>query len=238
MVYALLGAKGNKMNINEVVQNEIKNINFEEIARKAASEQVQEAVKKCVDDMFSYHSDFKQNLKEHLKKELSIDFSVIKLPEYRDFLLGSINNALASFTTTKHAKEVSDYVNTVVIGESRDEIEFSKFWDELCEMITDACDESDDEKYHVQFGQDGKSYSSRNYYSLTISIGKESYSYNKSSKSEVIYAAFSDGEIYHMRPNDDYELSRVFTWLKTLKFRKTTIKNLDCEEVSLPYRDY
>lgn len=225
------------MDINQVIQESIKEINFEEIARQAAMEKIQESVKKSVEEQFRSYSDFGEKLKNHLKNELSIDFGAIKLPEYREFLVGAVNNSLASFTTGDHAKEISDHINKMVVGESRDEIECSKFWDELTEMINDSCDEDDYEKYIVELCHDQKSYGS-DYYKLTISEKKDSYSYSSRDRSEVIYAAFSDGVIYHMRSNDDWELSNVFTWLKALKFRKTKILDFSDEEMTLPIRDY
>jgi len=219
--------------LNNVIQEALKEINFEEIAKDTATAEVKKAVKEAVQAQFKSYSGFSKKLEEHLKGELGIDFSAIKLPEYRAFLIGAINNALASFTTTEHAAEAIKYINLLVVGETRDEIEFSIFWDELCEKIKDGCDEDEHEKYFISFNQKDETWSnSRSYWNLTISVESAS---SKNSKKEVLYAAFSDGKIYHMR-SDEYELSQIHTWLKAIRYRKTKILNPEVEETVVPSR--
>lgn len=224
--------------INIVIQEALKEINFEEIAKEAAIGKVKEAVREAVKSQFSHYSGFSKSLDDHIKKELGIDFSTIKLPSYRDFVVDSINTTLASFTTKDQAKEISDYINTKVVGETRNEIEFHTFWDELCEAIKSECDEQDSDKYNVVFGESKSSYSSREYHDLTISLKKDDYSYGPKDKSEIIYAAFSSGVIFHMRDNDGMELTKIYTWLKALKFRKTKVLNPGSEECNIPSRDW
>lgn len=219
--------------LNSVIQEALKEINFEEIAKETAVNKVKEVVREAVNSQLKSYSGFGEQLQEHLKKEMLFDPSAIKLPEYRAFLIGAVNNALASFVTEEHAKEITKFVNSQVVGETRDEIEFSTFWDEVCAKINDECDAEDDEKYTIEFNQKDNSWStSREYWNLKISVKKDGYSKDKS---EVVYAAFSDGKIYHMR-GESYELSRVHTWLKALQFRKTKITNPTSEEVSIPNR--
>lgn len=225
-------------NINEVIQKSLSEIDFEEIVRQAAVEKVKETVKYTVEQQFKSYSNFSKQLEDHVSKELSFDFSRIKLPAYRDFVITQVNNALVSFTGEEHAREIIKHINKNVVGEHRDEIEFSVFWDELCEKIEESCDDEDNEKFHIELVNKDSSYSSRAYFQLTISQKKESYSSRSKDQSEIMYFAFSDGAIYHSRQQNEFELSHIYTWLKALQFRKTKILNIANNECSIPDRDY
>lgn len=220
--------------INVVIQEALSEINFEEIAKEAAISKVKQIVKESVENQLKTYSTFGEKLNEHLKKELQIDFGRIQLPEYRTFLIGAVNNALAAFTTEDHAKEIVKFINEKVVGESRDEIEFGRFWDELCQQISDSCDEEDTEKYCVEMKKEDSLYShSRNYWSLSISLNGET----SARKKEIIRAALSDGVIYNVNNYESYELSGVSTWFKALHFRKTKITNISADDTVVPYRD-
>ena len=222
-------------NINVVIQDALKEINFEEIAKNAAISKVKEAVESQVKDQLKSYSGFGQKLNDHLKEQLTFDLSSIQLPQYREWLMDQISDSLAQFTTAEHAAEIRKFINEKVIGESRDEIDCITFMDELTEMIKESCDEEDDEKYKIEFIQEERSYSSAKYWSLKISTKNES-SYRKESLNEVLYAAFSDGKIYHMR-GERFELKEIYCWFKAIYFRKTKIIDIESYDLNVPYRD-
>ncbi len=228
------------MDINSVIQESVKSINFEQIVKEAATEKIQAAVKSAVAEQFRSYSDFSKGLEEQIKKELAVDFTKIQLPEYRDFLISSVNNSLALLTNEEQAQEIVKYINTKVIGENRDKIEFSDFWDELTEMVNEGIDEENrDGRFNIQCTKDENSYSS-DYFKIRITENEESSFSSRKKENEVIYAAFLNGKIYHMRDNGGIleNFSTVTTWFKALKFRQTTINEMSEEEHYFNERDY
>jgi len=216
------------MDINQKIQEAIGTIDFEEIAVSAAKEQIEKAVKAAVNEQFRSYSDFSKGLEKHIAGEIGIDFSAIKLPEYREFLIKEVNNSLASFVSEKGKDDISKYINSMVVGETRDEIEFDKFFDELCEMVSETCDEGEFEKYRIEVIDSEWSWSKGK--TLKIFLGDED-------RKEIIHAGLSEDDVYYVRADDSYELSRVATWLQALQFRKTKILNLRRDSALIPEYD-
>ena len=220
--------------INQVIQEAIQEINFEEIAKEAAISKIKETVREAVLNQLKSYSGFGEKLSEHLKSQLCVDLSQIRLPAYREFLIKAVNGALAAYTTQEHANEITKYINEQVVGESRDEITFSTFWNEVCVKIKDTCAEEDSEKYVVECKRSNHSWSGgRGYWDLTVTSGERATQTNRHT-STIISVHFSDGVIYSTHVNDSFELSTLSTWFKALQFRKTKITDIAEETASIP----
>ena len=141
---------------------------------------------------------------------------------------------VAAYTTQEHANEITKYINEQVVGESRDEITFSTFWNEVCVKIKDTCAEEDSEKYVVECKRSNHSWSGgRGYWDLTVTSGERATQTNRHT-STIISVHFSDGVIYSTHVNDSFELSTLSTWFKALQFRKTKITDIAEETASIP----
>ena len=211
--------------LNTIIKDALLEIDFNTIVKNTLIEQIKKSTIDAIESQFHYRGTAREAIHEKIKKELEVDFSAIKLPAYRDFIVNAVNDALTTFTKEEHAKEIIKHINLQVIGESRDEIEFNIFWDELkCKM--EGCADNN-ETYHILLTEREESYlRGMYYYNLIIFQGSD--------KKEILYFAFSDGEIYHSRKHSDFDLAPVYTWLKALQFRGTKIIGMGgCEDMEM-----
>lgn len=210
--------------LNTIIKDALLEIDFNTIVKNTLIEQIKKSTIDAIESQFHYRGTVREAIHEKIKKELEVDFSVIKLPAYRDFIVNAVNDALITFTKEEHAKEIIKHINLQVIGESRDEIEFNIFWGELKCRVESSAD--NDETYYILLTNKENSYLSDKYHSLTISQVPD--------KKEILYFAFSDGEIYHSRKRSDFDLTPVYTWLKALQFRGTKIIGMGgCEDMEM-----
>lgn len=223
------------MDFNILIKEKISEINFEEIAIKAATDSIQKSVEKAIKEQFSSYSDFTKQLEKHLASELKIDFATIKLPEYREFLIGKISESLSKFTTEDQAKAIREYIAEKVVGEGRETIPFNTFWDELVEMIEECIDEESGMHYELISECD-----SLGFQKIKLVFDSErNYSYSKGEKRECLYIGLHKDHIYHVRKSESVfdNFPQIETWLKALKYQRTIITNIEDNQHSFERYD-
>ena len=223
--------------LKSLVDKAMSDVDIDGIVTKAVQENVEKAVKSAVESNLRSYSDFGKGLEEAIKKAMTFDFDQIKLPEYQDFVVTAINNALIEYMNKDHAKELMDRIHMDVVGENRDSIKAHVFFETVVEMIKegsfdDPCNCSGEE-YELRLERKVEDYRySTSLASWEIKLTEEGKDY------PVFVASIfrDDGHIYYVRDGDSVsrEFNRINTWFRALRYRKTKITGLEEMSFSFP----
>lgn len=220
------------MNINQIVQDEIKKIDVEKIFKDTLSKQIEETIKKSLKDSLGSYSAFSKSFDDIVEKHLSIDPDRITLPQYNDFVVSQAVEVIQGLMSKDRAAAIKKVLVEKLAPHIAKEIEFSQLVDAIKESLLDTYDDGDccdRSKYLIECVRENKSYGSGPYYELAVYEGEK-----KSYDSVLAKLYVMDGKCYHHSGKRGDPFAKRFA---SYAFNGTMITDIKEVEMEVTYQD-
>lgn len=207
--------------IDEVFQEEIKNVNVNEIFQEELRKQVAETVKRMLKDAIGPYSAFSKALEKAIEEQMKFNPDRLTLPEYSNFVVSQAEVVIKELMSEERGKIIQKSLRDKLAPNLVSEIEFEdlieEIRDSLLESIKEEAESRTDLKYRIVCGGEKTSYTS----SLTIAIYEGDKEENRSDAKAILYLMDS-GKVYHSLGDKNFGFTTRFA---SYAFNNTLVRN-------------
>lgn len=220
-----------QIDINKIVTDELKKIDFESIIRKKVTESMTSVVEKEIGDLFGHWGVLSKGLEEALKQNLNVDFTKIKLDEYHEFILNGVQQELSRYFNNPERFNIREIVDERLLTETREEIPYKDMVAQIEKMVMEEFSveehhtaEWSDTAIEIDVEDDNSTLLSGTKYKKVLVKWDmdESLSALEARNKASFTFHLSGGKVYHWAG----QINCLKQWARALKFKQTVITGL------------
>ena len=214
-------------NINDIFQEELKNVDVNVIFQEELRKQIAETVKKMLKDAIGPYSTFSKALNKAIEEQLKFHPDKLTLPEYSNFVVAQAEVVIKDLMSEERGKVIQKNLRDRLAPNLVNEIEFEVLVDEIRDALLEVIKEEAESRtgcsYRIVCSEEKMTYCS----SLKLVI------YEGDSAKASLYMMDS-GKVYHSSGDKNFPLATRFA---SYAFNNTLVKNHEDYDKTLTTED-